>query len=164
ALRGTVVGLDGVFRGGYGEAWREQWGLSPHPLELMVLGKVVHHWMMSGLAMVILAPLFGMMLALPGSVLPVLLMTLLLGTPVLSLLGAVGAALTVGLKSGGLLLALLILPLYIPVLILGTGAMDAALQGMPVTGFALWLGCLAVLALTLAPFAIAAGLRIGVSE
>jgi len=93
-----------------------------------------------------------------------LALTLLLGTPILSLLGAVGAALTVGLKSGGVLLALLILPLYIPVLILGTGAMDAALQGMPVTGFALWLGCLAVLALTLAPIAIAAGLRIGVSE
>ena len=138
--------------------------LSPHPLELMVLVKVVHHWMVSGLAMVILAPLFGMMLALPTSSLPILVLTLLLGTPVLSLLGAVGAALTVGLKSGGLLLALLILPLYIPVLILATGAMDAALQGIPVTGFALWLGCLAVLALTLAPFAIAAGLRIGVSE
>ena len=104
------------------------------------------------------------MLSLPGRVLPVLALSLLLGTPVLSLLGAVGAALTVGLKSGGVLLALLILPLYIPVLILGTGAVEAAMQGLPVTGYALWLGCLTVLSLSLAPVAIAAGLRIGVSE
>ncbi|PRB81983.1 heme exporter protein CcmB [Pseudomonas sp. MYb185] len=164
ALLATLLSLDGLFRSDYEDGSLEQWVLSPHPLALMVLVKVLHHWMMSGLAMVLLAPLFGLMLALPLSSLPVLALTLLLGTPILSLLGAVGAALTVGLKSGGVLLALLILPLYIPVLILGTGAMDAALQGMPVTGFALWLGCLAVLALTLAPIAIAAGLRIGVSE
>lgn len=164
ALLATLLSLDGLFRSDYEDGSLEQWVLSPHPLALMVLVKVLHHWLMSGLAMVILAPLFGVMLALPLSSLPVLAMTLLLGTPILSLLGAVGAALTVGLKSGGLLLALLILPLYIPVLILGTGAMDAALQGMPVIGFALWLGCLAVLALSLAPIAIAAGLRIGVSE
>ena len=86
------------------------------------------------------------------------------GTPVLSLLGAVGAALTVGLKRGGLLLALLILPLYIPVLILGSGALQAALQGMPATGYLLWLGSLTALAITLTPFAIAAGLKISVGE
>ncbi|MNG11127.1 Heme exporter protein B [compost metagenome] len=93
-----------------------------------------------------------------------LLASLLLGTPVLSLLGAVGAALTVGLKRGGLLLALLILPLYIPVLILGSGALQAALQAMPATGYLLWLGSLTALAVTLAPFAIAAGLKISVGE
>ena len=164
ALLATLLSLDGLFRSDYDDGSLEQWVLSPHPLALMVLVKVLHHWLVSGLAMVLLAPLFGLMLALPLSSLPVLVQTLLLGTPVLSLLGAVGAALTVGLKSGGVLLALLILPLYIPVLILGTGAMDAALQGMPVTGYALWLGCLAMLALSLAPIAIAAGLRIGVSE
>jgi heme exporter protein B len=130
----------------------------------MVLVKVLHHWMVCGLALVVLSPLFGLMLSLPAKVLPALVLSLLLGTPVLSLLGAVGAALTVGLKSGGVLLALLILPLYIPVLILGTGAVEAALQGLPVAGYALWLGCLAVLALSLSPVAIAAGLRIGVSE
>src|SRR5690606_9056382 len=101
---------------------------------------------------------------LPLSSLPVLVLTMLRGTPILSVLGAVGAALTVGLKSGGVLLALLILPLYIAVLILGTVAMDAALQGMPGTGHARWPGCLAMLALSLAPIGIAAGLRIGVSE
>ena len=89
---------------------------------------------------------------------------MLLGTPVLSLLGAVGAALTVGLKRGGLLLALLILPLYIPVLILGSGALQAALQGLPADGLLLWMASLAALTLTLAPFAIAAGLTISVAE
>ena len=105
-----------------------------------------------------------MMLGLPVECLPVLLLSLLLGTPVLSLLGAVGAALTVGLKRGGLLLALLILPLYIPVLILGSGALQAALMGMPATGYLLWLGSLTALAVTLTPFAIAAGLKISVGE
>ena len=95
---------------------------------------------------------------------PTELLSLLLGTPVLSLLGAVGAALTVGLKRGGLLLALLILPLYIPVLILGSGALQAALMGMPATGYLLWLGSLTALAVTLTPFAIAAGLKISVGE
>ncbi|MNG22335.1 Heme exporter protein B [compost metagenome] len=93
-----------------------------------------------------------------------LLLSLLLGTPILSLLGAVGAALTVGLKRGGLLLALLILPLYIPVLILGSGALQAALQGLPAVGHLLWLASLTALAVTLTPFAIAAGLRISVGE
>jgi heme exporter protein B len=108
--------------------------------------------------------LLALMLGLPAACLPVLLLSLLLGTPVLSLLGAVGAALTVGLKRGGLLLALLILPLYIPVLILGSGALQAALQGMPATGYLLWLGSLTALAITLTPFAIAAGLKISVGE
>jgi heme exporter protein B len=164
ALLATLLSLDGLFRSDYEDGSLEQWVLSPHPLSLMVLVKVLHHWMVCGLALVVLSPLFGLMLSLPTKVLPALVLSLLLGTPVLSLLGAVGAALTVGLKSGGVLLALLILPLYIPVLILGTGAVEAALQGLPVAGYALWLGCLAVLALSLSPVAIAAGLRIGVSE
>jgi len=113
---------------------------------------------------VLLAPLLALMLGLPGRCLPVLLLSLLLGTPVLSLLGAVGAALTVGLKRGGLLLALLILPLYIPVLILGSGALQASLQGLPVLGHLLWLASLTALAVTLTPFAIAAGLTISVAE
>ena len=133
-------------------------------MALLVLAKVLAHWVFSGLALVLLSPLLAMMLGLPGACMPVLLVSLLLGTPVLSLLGAVGAALTVGLKRGGLLLALLILPLYIPVLILGSGALQAALQGMPATGYLLWLGSLTALAITLTPFAIAAGLKISVGE
>src|SRR5690606_42106660 len=138
--------------------------VSPHPLALLVLAKVLAHWAFSGLALVLLAPLLGLMLGMPFSALPVLLISLLLGTPVLSLLGAVGAALTVGPKRGGLVLALLILPLYIPVPILGTGALPAALQGLPATGHLLWLASLAALAITLAPLAVAARLSISVAE
>ncbi|MCQ4320935.1 heme exporter protein CcmB [Stutzerimonas stutzeri] len=164
ALLAVLLSLDGLFRSDFEDGSLEQWVVSPHPLALLVLAKVLAHWMFSGLALVLLAPLLGLMLGMPVSALPVLLMSLLLGTPVLSLLGAVGAALTVGLKRGGLLLALLILPLYIPVLILGSGALQAALQGLPALGYLLWLSSLTALAVTLAPFAIAAGLRISVGE
>jgi heme exporter protein B len=164
ALLAVLLSLDGLFRSDFEDGSLEQWVLSPHPLPILVLAKVLAHWMFSGLALVLLAPLLGMMLGLPGRCLPTLLLSLLLGTPVLSLLGAVGAALTVGLKRGGLLLALLILPLYIPVLILGSGALQAALQGLPTAGYLLWLGSLTALAVTLTPFAIAAGLKISVGE
>ncbi|MBX8533829.1 heme exporter protein CcmB [Pseudomonas cichorii] len=164
ALLSVLLSLDGLFRSDFEDGSLEQWVLSPHPLALLVLAKVLAHWVFSGLALVLLAPLLALMLGLPTQCLPVLLFSLLLGTPVLSLLGAVGAALTVGLKRGGLLLALLILPLYIPVLILGSGALQAALQGMPATGYLLWLGSLTALAVTLTPFAIAAGLKISVGE
>lgn len=164
ALLAVLLSLDGLFRSDFDDGSLEQWVLSPHPLALLVLAKVLAHWLFSGLALVLLAPLLALMLGLPGQCVPVLMLSLLLGTPTLSLLGAVGAALTVGLKRGGLLLALLILPLYIPVLILGSGALQAALQGMPATGYLLWLGSLAALALTLTPFAIAEGLKISVAE
>ncbi|WP_313304292.1 heme exporter protein CcmB [Stutzerimonas balearica] len=164
ALLAVLLSLDGLFRSDFEDGSLEQWVVSPHPLPLLVLAKVLAHWVFSGLALVLLAPLLGMMLGLPLRTLPVLLLSLLLGTPILSLLGAVGAALTVGLKRGGLLLALLILPLYIPVLILGSGALQAALQGLPAAGHLLWLASLTALAVTLTPFAIAAGLRISVGE
>ena len=164
ALLAVLLSLDGLFRSDFEDGSLEQWVLSSHPLPLLVLAKVLAHWLFSGLALVLLAPVLALMLGLPERCLPVLLISLLLGTPVLSLLGAVGAALTVGLKRGGLLLALLILPLYIPVLILGSGALQAALQGLPATGHLLWLASLTALAVTLTPFAIAAGLTISVGE
>ncbi|WP_296259216.1 MULTISPECIES: heme exporter protein CcmB [unclassified Pseudomonas] len=164
ALLAVLLSLDGLFRSDFEDGSLEQWVLSSHALPLLVLAKVLAHWAFCGLALVLLAPLLALMLGLPTDCLPVLLLSLLLGTPVLSLLGAVGAALTVGLKRGGLLLALLILPLYIPVLILGSGALQAALQGMPATGYLLWLGSLTALSVTLTPFAIAAGLKISVGE
>lgn len=164
ALLAVLLSLDGLFRSDFEDGSLEQWVLSPHPLPILVLAKVLAHWLFSGLALVLLAPLLALMLGLPARCLPVLLLSLLLGTPVLSLLGAVGAALTVGLKRGGLLLALLILPLYIPILILGSGALQASLQGLPTDGLLLWMGSLAVLAVTLSPFAIAAGLTISVGE
>ncbi|MDM9560527.1 heme exporter protein CcmB [Bordetella petrii] len=164
ALLAVLLSLDGLFRTDFEDGSLEQWALSSHALVTLVLAKVAAHWLCSGLALVVLAPLLALMLGLPAHCLPVLLLSLLLGTPVLSLLGAVGAALTVGLRRGGLLLALLILPLYIPVLILGTGALQAALQGLPATGHLLWLASLAALAITLAPLAVAAGLSISVAE
>ena len=164
ALLAVLLSLDGLFRSDFEDGSLEQWVLSPQPLPLLVLAKVLAHWMFSGLALVLLAPLLALMLGLPARCLPVLLISLLLGTPILSLLGAVGAALTVGLKRGGLLLALLILPLYIPVLILGSGALQSALQGLPTAGHLLWLASLTALAVTLTPFAIAAGLKISVGE
>ncbi|WP_144938602.1 heme exporter protein CcmB [Pseudomonas alabamensis] len=164
ALLAVLLSLDGLFRSDFEDGSLEQWLLSRRALPLLALAKVLTHWLFSGLALVVLAPLLALMLGLPGECLPVLLASLLLGTPVLSLLGAVGAALTVGLKRGGLLLALLVLPLYIPVLILGSGALQAALQGLPATGQLWWLASLAALSVTLAPFAIAAGLSISVGE
>jgi heme exporter protein B len=164
ALLAVLLSLEGLFRSDFEDGSLEQWVVSPHPLPLLVLAKVLAHWLFSGLALVLLAPLLALMLGLPARCLPVLLLSLLLGTPILSLLGAVGAALTVGLKRGGLLLALLILPLYIPVLILGSGALQSALLGLPAQGQLLWLASLAALTVTLAPFAIAAGLTISVGE
>jgi heme exporter protein B len=164
ALLAVLLSLEGLFRADLEDGSLEQWMLSSHSLVVLVLAKVSAHWLSSGLALVVLAPLLALMLGLEAHCLPTLLLSLLLGTPVLSLLGAVGAALTVGLRRGGLLLALLILPLYIPVLILGSGALQAAIEHLPVAGYLLWLACLTVLAITLAPFAIAAGLAISVAE
>ncbi|MFT0211929.1 heme exporter protein CcmB [Pseudomonas sp. F1_0610] len=164
ALLAVLLSLDGLFRSDFEDGSLEQWVVSSRSLSALVLAKVLAHWMFSGLALVLLSPVLAVMLGLPASSIGVLLVSLLLGTPVLSLLGAVGAALTVGLKRGGLLLALLILPLYIPVLILGTGAVQASLQGMPTAGYLLWMAALTVATITLAPFAIAAGLVISVSE
>ncbi|MBP8185914.1 MAG: heme exporter protein CcmB [Pseudomonas sp.] len=164
ALLAVLLSLDGLFRSDFEDGSLEQWVVSKHPLALLVLAKVLAHWLFSGLALVLLSPLLALMLGLPGRCVPTLLLSLLLGTPVLSLLGAVGAALTVGLKRGGLLLALLILPLYIPVLILGSGVLQASLQGLPTGGYLLWMASLSMLTITLSPFAIAAGLTISVAE
>jgi heme exporter protein B len=164
ALLAVLLSLDGLFRADFEDGSLEQWVLSSHSMVVLVLAKVAAHWLCSGLAMVVLAPLLALMLGLPAHCFAVLLLSLLLGTPVLILLGAVGAALTVGLRRGGLLLGLIILPLYVPVLILGSGALQADVQGLPVAGYLLWLSCLALLAITLAPFAIAAALSISVAE
>ena len=164
AVLAVLLSLDSLFREDFEDGSLEQWALSPHGMLLPVVAKVTAHWLLSGLALCVLAPVLGVMLGLPSTSLPTLMITLALGTPVLTLLGAIGAALTVGLRRGGLLLALLVLPLYIPVLILGSGALRAALDGLAVQGFVLWLASLAALAITLAPWAIIAGLRISLNE
>jgi heme exporter protein B len=163
ALLATMLSLDGIFRSDYDDGALEQICLSPHPLPVLALAKVLAHWLVTGLPLLALGPLLGVLLALPGRAMDTLFVTLALGTPVLSLVGAIGVALTVGLRRGGALLSLLVLPLYVPLLIFASSAVGAAAAGLPVTGQILFIAALLVLALTLAPLAIAAALRISLS-
>lgn len=163
ALLSALFSLESLFRSDFDDGALEQLLLSPQPLALMVLAKVMAHWLVSGLPMLLFAPVLGLLLAMPTDAIWILMATLVIGTPLLSLIGAVGVALTVGLRRGGLLLSLLILPLYVPVLIFATSAVGAAAAGVPVAGQLYLLGALLVLAMMLAPFAIAAALRISLS-
>ena len=163
ALLATMLSLDMMFRSDYEDGSLEQLLLSPHPVSVLVLAKVLAHWLVTGLPLLVLAPLLGVLLFLPAAATPALIVTLALGTPVLSLIGAIGMGLTVGLRRSGVLLSLLVLPLYIPVLIFGANAVDAAAAGLPVTGQVYFLGSMLVLALSLAPVATASALRISVS-
>jgi len=160
ALLAVLLSLDSVFRADFDDGTLEQWLISPHPLPLLVLTRVLAHWLTTGLPLVLLAPLLGVFLKLDPHASLTLFWSLLLGTPVLSLVGAIAVALIVGLRRGGMLLALLVLPLYVPVLIFGAGAVDAAASGLQPTGQLLLLGALLVLSVTLAPLAGAAALKI----
>ncbi|QJD72369.1 heme exporter protein CcmB [Marinobacterium sp. LSUCC0821] len=163
ALLATLLSMESLFKSDFEDGSLEQLLLSPQPLFLIVLSKVAAHWLMSGLALTLIAPLLGVMLFLPSEGMPGLMLSLLLGTPTLSLIGAIGAALTVGLRRGGVLISLLVLPLYIPVLIFGSSAVQAAVTGLPLSGYLALLGALLALALALAPIAAGAALRISVS-
>jgi heme exporter protein B len=163
ALLATMLSLDAIFRSDFEDGSLEQLMLSPYPPTVLVLAKVLAHWLYTGLPLLLLAPLLGVLLALPTEAMLTLIVTLALGTPVLSLVGAIGVALTVGLRRGGALLSLLVLPLYIPVLIFAAHAVDASASGLPVSGQLYFLSALLVLALTLAPSAAAAALRISLN-
>jgi heme exporter protein B len=163
ALLATLLSMDSLFRSDFEDGTLEQTLLSPQPLFVVVLAKVIAHWMMSGLPLTLLAPLLGVMLFLPAEGMSGLMLSLLLGTPTLSLIGAIGAALTVGLRKGGVLISLLVLPLYIPVLIFGTSAVQAAVTGLPLDGYFALLGAILALGVVMAPLAIGAALRISVS-
>ncbi len=163
ALLAAMLSLDSVFRSDFDDGSLEQLLLSPHPTSLLVLTKVFAHWLVSGLPLLLMAPLLGVLLHLPGAATGTLIASLALGTPVLSLVGAIGVALTVGLRRGGVLLSLLVLPLYVPVLIFAASAVASAAVELPVTAELYFLGSLLVLSLTLAPLAAAAALRISVS-
>jgi len=163
ALLATLLPLDRMFRSDFEDGTLEQLLLSPRPASVLALGKVVGHWLANALPVIVAAPLVGIFMQLPYGAMLVLLLSLLLGTPVLALLGAIGAALTVGLRAGTPLLALLLLPLYVPVLIFAAGAVDRAASGFAVVGPLYLLGALLVMALVLAPPAIAASLRISLS-
>lgn len=163
ALLSTLLSMESLFKADFEDGSLEQLLLSPQPLFMVVLAKVFAHWLMSGLALTLVAPVLAIMLFLPFEGMPGLMLSLLLGTPTLSLIGAIGAALTVGLRRGGVLISLLVLPLYIPVLIFGSSAVQAAITGLPLGGYFALLGALLALALALAPLATGAALRISVS-
>ncbi len=160
ALLSTMLSLDSIFRSDFEDGSLEQMLLSPHPMPVLVLGKIIAHWLVSGLPLIILAPLLGVLLFLPYHAMPALLATLALGTPVLSLVGSIGVALTVGLRRGGVLLSLLVLPLYIPVLIFASNAIATSAADLSIKGQLYFLAAMFALALTLAPLATAAALRI----
>lgn len=163
-LLANLLSLEGLFRRDYEDGTLEQLVLLAQPGFLPVLAKVTAHWFFSGLAMTLLAPFAALILYLPTSALATLLLTLLAGTPALSLIGAVGAALTVGLRRGGVLLALLVLPLYVPILIFGAGAVLEQMAGSQSHAQIYWLAVISVVSLTVTPFAIQAALKIGLEQ
>ncbi|MFM1897182.1 MAG: hypothetical protein RLZZ385_2256 [Pseudomonadota bacterium] len=163
ALLASMLSLDNLYRSDYEDGSLELLLLSPHALYFMVLAKIVSHWLVSGLPLVLISPILGYMLALPGEAYWTMIITLLMGTPVLSLLGSIGVALTVSLGSRGLILAMIILPLSVPVLIAGTLAVGQAVLGNPVGGHLALMGAMLAAALSLSPLASAAALRISVS-
>lgn len=164
ALLSTLLSLDALYKADVDDGTLEQWLASGESLYALALVKALVHWCISGLPLTLMAPVLGLMLALPEDAYGALLLSLAVGTPVLSLLGAVGAALTAGVRSGGLLLSLLILPLYVPVLIFAASAVYHAGIGMAYNGQIGFLGALLALSACLTPFASAAALKINLSR
>jgi heme exporter protein B len=160
ALLASMLALGRLFALDYADGTLEQMVLSAEPLTVIVMGKVIAHWLVSGFPLVLLAPVLAVQFDLPASSVGVLFISLLLGTPVLSLIGSIGAALTLGVRGGGVLVSLLVLPLYVPVLIFGAGAVGAEASGVGATAHLLLLGGALAGAAALAPWATAAGLRI----
>ena len=159
-LLAGLLSLDTLFRGDAEDGSLEQWILAPVPLAWLVAVRVASHWLTTALPLIVATPLLGELLHLPHAQLPEMLASLLLGTPLLALLGAVVAALTVGMRRSGILVALLALPLYVPVLVFGAGSVAASAQGLDAVGALLLLAAGLVLALVLAPLAAAAAIRI----
>lgn len=163
ALLASLLAMDNLFRADFEDGSLELLMLSPHPLYFLVLAKNIAHWLVSGLPVVLVSPLIAYMLNFPEGAYSTLVLTLLLGTPVLSLLGSIGVALTVGLGSRGLILAVITLPMSVPVLIAGTLTVSQTLEGASLSGYLAIMGAMLVAAFTLAPLASAAALRISVN-
>lgn len=160
ALLAAMLSLGRLFSADYLDGTLEQMMLVPQSLSALVLGKVIAHWMVSGLPLVFIAPVLGLQFDMSAQALWMLILTLLLGTPVLSMIGAIGAALTLGLRGGGVLVSLLVLPLCIPVLVFGAGAVEAITSGMSAAAHLSLLGALLLLALVFTPWVTAMALRI----
>jgi heme exporter protein B len=163
ALLATMLSLDNLFRSDFEDGSLEQMMLLKTPLSLLVTAKITAHWFITGLPLILITPLLAVLLYVPTEMISMLLLTLLLGTPTLSLIGAVGIALTVGLRQGGVILSLLILPLYIPVLIFATLALQNSAQGFSAEAQLAMMLAILVLAITLSPFAIAAALKVSLN-
>lgn len=163
-LLANLLALDALFRRDFDDGTLEQLVLLGRPLFVPVLAKMAAAWCLTGLAMTVLAPFAGLLLYLPAEALPVTVLTLLAGSPALTLFGAVGAALTVSVRGGGVLLALLILPLYVPTLIFGAGAIGLATSGADVRAQILLLAAISMLSVTIAPFAVQAALKISLEQ
>ena len=162
ALLASMLALSRVFAADHADGTLEQMMLGATPLGLIVAAKVLAHWLVTGLPLVLISPVLALQFDLPRELFGVLVLSLALGTPVLSLIGAIGAALTLGLRGAGALLSLLVLPLYVPVLIVGAGAMEAAASGLGGNAQLLLLAAMLIVAAAFAPWAAAAALRISV--
>jgi len=160
ALLATLLGLPRLFAADHADGTLEQMALSSQSFALQMAGKVAAHWLLCGLPLVLLAPVLGLQFGLEPDTLLVLMLSLLIGTPLLSLIGAIGAALTLGVRGGGVLLSLLVLPLFIPALVFGAGSVEAQAAGTSVRGHLAVLGSMLALALFFAPWATTASLRI----
>lgn len=160
ALLASMLSLGRLFSADYLDGTLEQMMLAPQSLSMLVLGKITAHWMVSGLPLVLMAPVLGLQFDMSAQAIGVLIVGLMLGTPILSMVGAIGAALTLGLRGGGVLLSLLVLPLCIPVLIFGTGAVEAVASGLSIASHLSLLGALLLLALVFTPWVTAQALRI----
>ncbi len=160
ALLASMLALEKLFFVDFQDGALEQMLLAPQPLAVLVLGKVLAHWLVTGLPLVLLSPLLGLQYDLASSTIAMLMLTLLIGTPALSLIGSIGAALTLGIRGGGVLVSLLVLPLYIPILIFGAGAVEAEVSGLGGSGHLSMLGAILLLSGLAAPLATAAALRI----
>ena len=163
ALLSTMLGLDKIFRDDYQDGSLEQLLMSPYPTSLIVIAKIAAHWSITGLPLVLLSPMFGLLLNMDSNSMQAAIVTLLIGTPLLSLIGAIGAGLTVGLQKGGILLSLLVLPLYIPVLIFATSAIDTSAMSLDYSAQLAILGAMLAVGLVMAPFAVSSALKGSVS-
>ncbi len=163
ALLSALLSLERLFRDDFQDGALEQMMLMPIPLQLVVIAKVIAHWLLTGLPLILISPLLAVLLSLDFNTWLAVVLTLCVGTPALSFIGAIGVALTVGLQKGGVLLSLLVLPLYIPILIFATSAIDAAALGVAYNGQLAILGAMLMGSITFTPFAISAALRVSVN-
>ena len=160
SMLSVLLSLNALFHNDFENGVLEQMVISHHSLPLLILSKIISHWILAGIPIILLSPLLGLFLFLDGNGISVLMITLLLATPSLSLIGAIGASLIVGIKNSGMLLSLLILPLYIPILIFASSAVSQAQFGLEITGQLYFLGAILVVSLMAAPFVSALALKI----